>query len=285
QGLGDVAKAKKAVKSIFAIIDRQPPIDCTSDDGIKLEHVKGDVELRGLDFCYPSRPDSKIYKNYNLKIKSGQTVALVGGSGSGKSTAINLIERFYDPNAGAVYLDGVDLKSINVQSLRNHISIVSQEPVLFVGTIGENIATGKPGATQAEIEDAAKKANAHDFVMQFPDGYNTSVGDRGVQVSGGQKQRIAIARAIIRDPEILLLDEATSALDNESERIVQASLDALLQIKSRTTIIVAHRLSTVRHADVIAVVDGGHIAEQGTHDDLSVIPNGLYANLVARQIQ
>ncbi|CAK4987596.1 unnamed protein product [Aphanomyces euteiches] len=285
QGLGDVAKAKKAVKSIFAIIDRQPPIDCTADDGIKLSHVSGDIELRGLDFCYPSRPDSKIYSNYNLKIKSGQTVALVGGSGSGKSTAINLIERFYDPNAGAVYLDGVDLKSINVQSLRNHISIVSQEPVLFVGTIGENIATGKPGATQAEIEDAAKKANAHDFIMQFPDGYNTSVGDRGVQVSGGQKQRIAIARAIIRDPEILLLDEATSALDNESERIVQASLDALLQQKRRTTVIVAHRLSTIRNADVIAVTDGGRIAELGTHNELIAIPNGIYANLVARQMQ
>ncbi|CAK5043099.1 unnamed protein product [Aphanomyces euteiches] len=285
QGLGDVLKARKAVKSIFAIIDRQPPIDSMDDSGIKLDHVKGDVELRGLDFCYPSRPDSKIYSNYNLKIKSGQTVALVGGSGSGKSTAINLIERFYDPNAGAVYLDGVDLKSINVQSLRNHISIVSQEPVLFVGTIGENIATGKPGATQAEIEDAAKKANAHDFIMQFPDGYNTSVGDRGVQVSGGQKQRIAIARAIIRDPEILLLDEATSALDNEIERIVQASLDALLQIKSRTTIIVAHRLSTIRNADVIAVTDGGRIAELGTHNELIAIPNGIYANLVARQIQ
>ena len=152
-----------------------------------MSHVKGDVELQGLDLHYPSRPDSKIYNNYNLKIKSGQTVALVGGSGSGKSTAINLIERFYDPTAGAVFLDGVDLKSINVQSLRNHISIVSQEPVLFVGSIGENIATGKPDATPEEVEDAAKKANAHDFIMQFPDGYNTSVGDRGVQVSGGQK--------------------------------------------------------------------------------------------------
>ncbi|CAK4558395.1 unnamed protein product [Aphanomyces euteiches] len=284
QGLGDVAKAKKAIKSIFSIIDRQPPIDCTSDAGIQLEHVKGELELRGLDFVYPSRPDSKIYSNYNLKIKSGQTVALVGGSGSGKSTAINLIERFYDPTAGAIFLDGQDLRSLNVQSLRNHISIVSQEPVLFVGTIGENIATGKPGATQEEIEDAAKKANAHDFIMQFPDGYNTSVGDRGVQVSGGQKQRIAIARAIIRDPEILLLDEATSALDTESERIVQASLDTLLQLKRRTTIIVAHRLSTIRNADVIAVTDGGRIAELGTHDELIAIPNGIYANLVARQM-
>ncbi|KAF0692317.1 Aste57867_16598 [Aphanomyces stellatus] len=284
QGLGDVGKAKKAVKSIFAIIDRQPPIDCTADSGVQLDHVNGELELRGLDFHYPTRPDSKIYTNYNLKIKAGQTVALVGGSGSGKSTAINLIERFYDPTAGVVLLDGRDLKTINVQSLRHHISIVSQEPVLFIGTIGENIATGKPGATQEEIEDAAKKANAHDFIMQFPDAYNTSVGDRGVQVSGGQKQRIAIARAIIRDPEILLLDEATSALDTESERIVQESLDQLLKLKRRTTIIVAHRLSTVRNADVIAVVDGGRVAEQGTHDELIAIPNGIYANLVARQM-
>ncbi|RHY17370.1 hypothetical protein DYB32_010531, partial [Aphanomyces invadans] len=180
---------------------------------------------------------------------------------------------------------GHDLKSLNVQSLRQHISIVSQEPVLFVGTIGENIATGKPGATQEEIEEAAKKANAHDFIMQFPDKYNTAVGDRGVQVSGGQKQRIAIARAIIRDPAILLLDEATSALDNESERIVQDSLDQLLKLKRRTTIIVAHRLSTVRNADVIAVVDGGRVAEQGTHDELIGIPNGIYANLVSRQME
>ncbi|RHZ12643.1 hypothetical protein DYB37_013118, partial [Aphanomyces astaci] len=285
QGMGDVGKAKIAVKSIFAIIDRNPIIDCSSSEGLQLEHVHGDLELRGLEFNYPSRPDSKVYTNYNLKIQSGQTVALVGGSGSGKSTAINLIERFYDPTAGSVFLDGHDLKTINVQSLRQHISIVSQEPVLFIGTIGENIATGKPGATQEEIEDAAKKANAHDFIMQFPDKYNTAVGDRGVQVSGGQKQRIAIARAIIRDPAILLLDEATSALDTESERIVQASLDSLLKLKRRTTIIVAHRLSTVRNADVIAVVDGGRVAEQGSHDELIAIPNGIYANLVSRQMQ
>ncbi|RHY82999.1 hypothetical protein DYB35_009156 [Aphanomyces astaci] len=286
QGMGDIAKAKKAVNSIFAIIDQSPTIDCTATSpGIHLDKVHGDVEFRGLEFNYPSRPDSKVYTNYNLKIQSGQTVALVGGSGSGKSTAINLIERFYDPTSGSVFLDGHDLKTINVQSLRQHISIVSQEPVLFIGTIGENIATGKPGATQEEIEDAAKKANAHDFIMQFPDKYNTAVGDRGVQVSGGQKQRIAIARAIIRDPAILLLDEATSALDTESERIVQASLDSLLKLKRRTTIIVAHRLSTVRNADVIAVVDGGRVAEQGSHDELIAIPNGIYANLVSRQMQ
>jgi len=285
QSMGDLGKAKKGVASIFSIIDRTPAIDCTSTEGIQLSSVKGEIELRNVDFAYPSRPASQIYKNYNLKIESGQTVALVGGSGSGKSTAINLIDRFYDPKDGAVLLDGVDIRDLNVRSLREHISIVSQEPVLFVGTIAENIATGKPGASQEEIETAAKKANAHDFIMQFPEGYNTAVGDRGVQVSGGQKQRIAIARAILRDPEVLLLDEATSALDTESERIVQESLDRLLQLKRRTTIVVAHRLSTIRNADVIAVVSDGSIVEKGTHDELVEIPNGIYRGLVSRQMQ
>jgi ATP-binding cassette subfamily B (MDR/TAP) protein 1 len=285
QGLGDVGKSKKAVNRVFAIIDRKPSIDCSSESGMKLTHVKGDIEWKNVAFAYPSRPDSQIYTNYSLKIQEGQTLALVGGSGSGKSTAINLIERFYDPLDGSVFLDGHNVRDIHVQSLRNHISMVSQEPVLFGGTIADNIAMGKPNATRAEVEDAAKKANAHAFIMQFPNGYETSVGDRGVQVSGGQKQRIAIARAIIRDPAVLLLDEATSALDAESERIVQTSLDALLKQKKRTTIIVAHRLSTVRNADVIAVVHEGRVAELGTHEELMLIPNGLYKNLVARQIQ
>ncbi|RHY26778.1 hypothetical protein DYB32_007306 [Aphanomyces invadans] len=284
QALGDVGKAKKSIDRIFSIVDRHPSIDADATSGHVLEHVDGAVEFQSVAFRYPSRPDSSIYSDYSLKIEAGQTVALVGGSGSGKSTAINLLERFYDPSAGSIKLDGHDLTSLNVHSLRSHISLVSQEPVLFSGTIGSNIATGKPGATQDDIEDAAKKANAHNFIMQFPDGYNTAVGDRGVQVSGGQKQRIALARAIIRDPAILLLDEATSALDNESERIVQASLDRLLQSKRRTTIIVAHRLSTIRHADVIAVVNNGGIAELGTHDQLVAIPQGIYANLVARQL-
>ncbi|KAF0711105.1 Aste57867_5382 [Aphanomyces stellatus] len=285
QALGDVGKAKKSIARVFAIIDRDPPIDCASSEGITLESVSGAIELKHVVFSYPSRPESAVYTDYSLKIEPGQTVALVGGSGSGKSTAINLIERFYDPAAGAVFLDGHDLKTLNVQSVREHISIVGQEPVLFRGTIRDNIATGKPDATLDDVVDAAKKANAHDFIMQFPDGYDTAVGDRGVQVSGGQKQRIAIARAIIRDPAVLLLDEATSALDNESERIVQASLDQLLQMKRRTTIIVAHRLSTIRHADVIAVVDSGRVMEQGTHDQLMAIPQGIYAQLVARQMQ
>ncbi|ETW02442.1 hypothetical protein H310_05955 [Aphanomyces invadans] len=285
QDLADSGKAQQAAIRLFDTIDRQPTIDCKSTtDGDTLSSVQGALEFVNVKFAYPSRPHSIIYDGYSLKVPSGATVALVGASGCGKSTAISMLERFYDPLEGCVLLDGVDIRTLNVQWLRQHISLVGQEPVLFAGTIADNIAAGKEGATTAEIEDAAKKANAHDFVMQFPDKYQTQVGDRGVQVSGGQKQRIAIARAILRDPEVLLLDEATSALDNESERVVQASLDALLQLKRRTTIIVAHRLSTIRNADIIAVTDGGKIVEQGTHDELMAIPNGKYVQLVQRQV-
>ncbi|EQC25368.1 hypothetical protein SDRG_16777 [Saprolegnia diclina VS20] len=285
QNMTDAAKAKAAAASLFETVDRVPPIDCASETGATLPTVRGEIELRNVHFSYPSRPNAPIYTNYNLVIPSGATVALVGASGCGKSTAIGLIERFYDPSAGAVYLDGVDIKSLNVKWLRQHISLVGQEPVLFAGTIADNIASGKDGATREDVVQAATMANAHDFILQFPDGYETQVGDRGVQVSGGQKQRIAIARAILRDPEVLLLDEATSALDNESERIVQASLDKLLQLKKRTTIIVAHRLTTIQNADIIAVASNGVIAEKGTHHELMKIPNGLYAALVSRQMQ
>ncbi|RLN26473.1 hypothetical protein BBJ28_00012868, partial [Nothophytophthora sp. Chile5] len=283
QGATDAAKAKQAAQRVFKIIDRTPEIDPTSFAGRKLAHVEGDIEFRSLEFAYPARPDAKIYRNYCLKIARGQTVALVGASGSGKSTAISLLERFYDPKAGVVTLDGNDLTELNLPWLRERISLVSQEPVLFAGTIAENIELGKPGATREEVMEAAKKANAFDFIANFPDGFDTDVGDRGAQVSGGQKQRIAIARAILRDPEVLLLDEATSALDNESERVVQASLDRLLALKQRTTIIVAHRLSTIRNADLIAVTHDGAIVEQGTHDELLQRPNGIYKGLVARQ--
>ncbi|CAK4447983.1 unnamed protein product [Aphanomyces euteiches] len=283
QSLGDSAKAKQATANVFAIIDRQPTIDC--DAGTKLATVVGRIEFQNVRFAYPSRPHSMVYKDYNLVIEPGTTVALVGSSGSGKSTAIGLIERFYDPLEGRVLFDGVDIRSLNLTWLREHISLVGQEPVLFVGTIADNIATGKPGSSQDEIEKAAKMGNAHDFIVQFPDGYKTQVGDRGIQLSGGQKQRIAIARAILRDPEVLLLDEATSALDNESERIVQESLDALLEMKKRTTVIVAHRLTTIQNADVIAVANDGRIVEQGTHSELMEIPSGLYRTLVSRQVQ
>ncbi|ETV79211.1 hypothetical protein H257_07280 [Aphanomyces astaci] len=284
QALGGMGKAKQATANVFAIVDRVPAIECITNDGVKPTLVVGRIEFQNVQFAYPSRPDSLVYKDYNLVIEAGTTVALVGSSGSGKSTAIGLLERFYDPYAGRVLFDGVDIRTLNLTWLREHISLVGQEPVLFVGTIADNIATGKPGSSQDEVEKAAQMANAHDFIQQFPEKYNTQVGDRGIQLSGGQKQRIAIARAILRDPEVLLLDEATSALDNESERIVQASLDALLDMKKRTTIVVAHRLTTIQSADLIAVAHDGRIVEQGTHTELLDIPSGLYRTLVARQV-
>lgn len=284
QSMTDAAKAKKSAARVFKILDRVPAIDAMSASGEALSSVNGDLEFKNVKFTYPSRPNAQIYRNYNLTIQRGQTVALVGASGSGKSTAISLLERFYDPSSGSVSLDGKDLRELNIVWLRERISLVSQEPVLFAGTIAENIALGKPGATRADIVEAAKMANAHDFITNFPDGYDTDVGDRGAQVSGGQKQRIAIARAILRDPEVLLLDEATSALDNESERVVQESLDRLLTMKQRTTVVVAHRLSTIRNADLIAVTKDGAIVEQGTHDQLMRMPKGVYKALVARQM-
>ena len=217
---------------------------------------------------------------YNLEIAAGTTVALVGASGSGKSTAIQLVERFYDPDSGSVTLDGVDLKKLNVRWLRQQIGLVGQEPVLFAGTISENIAYGKPGASKDEVVAAAKMSNAFGFIQELPAKFDTDVGEKGGQLSGGQKQRIAIARAIIKNPSVLLLDEATSALDTESERIVQAALDNLRVTQRRTTIVIAHRLSTIRNADKIAVVDKGKIVEEGTHDELlDKGPEGRYYNL------
>jgi ATP-binding cassette, subfamily B (MDR/TAP), member 1 len=211
-----------------------------------------------------------------------QTVALVGESGSGKSTVISLIERFYDPDSGHIYLDGLELRTLNIIWLRQQIGLVGQEPVLFNETIRTNIVYGKQGnVTEEEIIAATKISNAHDFISALPNGYDTCVGERGVQLSGGQKQRIAIARAVLRDPRILLLDEATSALDVASERIVQDALDKVMV--NRTSVVVAHRLSTVRGADVIAVVKNGVIAEKGRHEELVNIADGVYATLVALQ--
>ncbi|KAG6971719.1 hypothetical protein JG688_00004322 [Phytophthora aleatoria] len=283
QGSVDGEKAKRAAANVFKIIDRVPEIDATSTAGTVLPSIQGNIDFKDLTFAYPSRPDAVIYQGYNLSVRRGQTVALVGASGSGKSTAIALLERFYDPSSGAVTLDGHDVRSLRLPWLRDRISLVSQEPVLFSGTIAENIALGKPGASRAEVEAAAKSANAFDFISNFPQGFDTEVGDRGAQVSGGQKQRIAIARAILRDPDVLLLDEATSALDNESEHIVQASLDALMAQKQRTTIVVAHRLSTIRKADVIAVTCDGSIVELGSHEELMRLPGGEYRGMVEQQ--
>ncbi|MBA0763440.1 hypothetical protein Gotri_012880 [Gossypium trilobum] len=276
----DSGKAKSAAASIFAIIDRESKIDPSDESGMKLENVKGDIELHHVSFKYPSRPDIQILRDLSLSIRSGKTVALVGESGSGKSTVISLLQRFYDPDSGRISLDGVDIQKLQLKWLRQQMGLVSQEPVLFNDTIRANIAYGKGGnATEAEILAASELANAHKFISSLQQGYDTVVGERGVQMSGGQKQRIAIARAIVKSPRILLLDEATSALDAESERVVQAALDRV--VVNRTTVVVAHRLSTIKNADVIAVVKNGVVVEKGKHDTLINIKDGFYASLVA----
>ena len=293
--LPDELAGRVGAARLFRIIDRVPAIDSSAprdDDGgdgdgkdkdTATSSCQGAIELRDVHFAYPTRPDVPVFQGYSLAIPAGKTVALVGESGGGKSTVISLLERFYDPQQGRVLLDGRDVRTLNVQWLREQIGLVSQEPVLFASSIMENIRHGKRGATDEEVVEAAKMANADGFISSFPDGYDTEVGERGVQLSGGQKQRIAIARAVIKDPTILLLDEATSALDSESERVVQAALDDLMKAKRRTTIVVAHRLSTVRDADSIAVVYNGKIVEQGTHDELMGIQNGNYRRLASRQ--
>nr|XP_004186266.4 ATP-dependent translocase ABCB1 isoform X1 [Taeniopygia guttata]XP_030120483.3 ATP-dependent translocase ABCB1 isoform X1 [Taeniopygia guttata]XP_030120484.3 ATP-dependent translocase ABCB1 isoform X1 [Taeniopygia guttata] len=274
------ASARGAAYTIFNIIDNEPQIDSYSETGYKPDHIKGNLELKNVYFNYPSRPDVEILKGLNLKINSGQTVALVGGSGCGKSTTVQLIQRFYDPKEGTITIDGQDIKTLNVRYLREVIGVVNQEPVLFATTIAENIRYGREDVTMEEIEKATKEANAYDFIMKLPNKFETVVGERGAQLSGGQKQRIAIARALVRNPKILLLDEATSALDTESESVVQAALDKARE--GRTTVVVAHRLSTVRNADVIAVFEGGVITELGNHAKL-LEKKGIYYKLVNMQ--
>lgn len=276
----DSSKAKTAAASIFSIIDRKSKIDPSDESGETIDDVKGEIQLRHVSFKYPSRPDVQIFRDLSLTIHSGKTVALVGESGSGKSTVIALLQRFYDPDAGHITLDGVELQRLKLKWLRQQMGLVSQEPVLFNDTIRANIAYGKEGnATEAEILEASELANAHKFISSLQQGYDTVVGERGVQLSGGQKQRVAIARAIVKSPKILLLDEATSALDAESERVVQDALDRVMV--NRTTLVVAHRLSTIKNADVIAVVKNGVIVEKGRHETLINIKDGFYASLVA----
>ncbi|GBF96721.1 ABC transporter B family-like [Raphidocelis subcapitata] len=276
----DLARARAAAGRVFPILDRVPPIDSAAPGGAVVEGPRGAVELRGVTFVYPSRPGVTVLSNFSLKVPSGKTVALVGESGSGKSTVIALIERFYDPASGAVLFDGADVRTLSLAWLRQQIGLVSQEPLLFAGSVADNIRYGRPGASDAEVAAAAAAANAAGFVASLPEGYATPVGERGVQLSGGQKQRIAIARAVLRSPRVLLLDEATSALDAESEAVVQAALDAASV--GRTTVVVAHRLSTVRNADSIAVVHRGVLLEQGSHSELLALGGG-YARLVAAQ--
>jgi ATP-binding cassette subfamily B (MDR/TAP) protein 1 len=280
---------------MFETIERKPEIDAYDTKGKILDDIRGDIELRDVYFCYPSRPDEQIFNGFSLSIASGTTAALVGQSGSGKSTVISLIERFYDPLAGEVLIDGINLKEFQLKWIREKIGLVSQEPVLFASSIKDNIAYGKDGATTEEIKAAAELANAAKFIDKLPQvqifslhgytlrpwfifvvrkivnllwdyeihfqGLDTMVGEHGTQLSGGQKQRIAIARATLKNPRVLLLDEATSALDAESERVVQEALDRIMV--NRTTVIVAHRLSTIRNADMIAVIHRGKMVEKG----------------------
>ncbi|KAJ7549945.1 hypothetical protein O6H91_07G075600 [Diphasiastrum complanatum] len=275
----DIAKVEAAINSVFSILDRKSPIDPYDTTGKILKSLKGDIEFKNVSFRYPARPDVQIFQDFNLSVHAGKTVALVGESGSGKSTVISLVERFYDPESGHILIDGVNLKSLQIKWLRQQIGLVSQEPVLFDGTIRSNIAYGREDAvSDDDIQVAAEASNAHKFITNMPDGYNTRVGERGIQLSGGQKQRIAIARAIVKNPKILLLDEATSALDAESESLVQEALDRMMI--NQTTLVVAHRLSTIINADLIAVMKNGVVAEQGKHSDLIGVTGGLYSSLV-----
>ncbi|XP_027429375.1 phosphatidylcholine translocator ABCB4 isoform X4 [Zalophus californianus] len=274
------ANARGAAYAIFNIIDRNPKIDSFSERGHKPDSIKGNLEFNDVHFSYPARANVKILKGLNLKVESGQTVALVGNSGCGKSTTVHLMQRLYDPDEGRINIDGQDIRTFNVRYLREIIGVVSQEPVLFSTTIAENIRYGRGNVTMDEIKKAVKEANAYDFIMKLPQKFDTLVGDRGAQLSGGQKQRIAIARALVRNPKILLLDEATSALDTESEAEVQAALDKARE--GRTTIVIAHRLSTIRNADVIAGFEDGVIVEQGSHREL-MKKEGVYFRLVNMQ--
>ncbi|KAG7971189.1 hypothetical protein I3843_07G123300 [Carya illinoinensis] len=275
------AAGKAAAYKMFETIERKPEIDAYDTRGKVLNDILGDIELRDVYFSYPARPDEQIFGGFSLYIHRGTTTALVGQSGSGKSTVISLIERFYDPQAGVVLIDGINLKDLQLKWIRGKIGLVSQEPVLFASSIKDNIAYGKDGATYEEIRSAAELANASKFIDKLPQGLDTMVGEHGTQLSGGQKQRVAIARAILKNPRILLLDEATSALDAESERIVQEALDRIMV--NRTTVIVAHRLSTVRNADMIAVIHRGKIVEKGSHSELVKDPDGAYSQLIRLQ--
>ncbi|KAE8008384.1 hypothetical protein FH972_004903 [Carpinus fangiana] len=275
------AAGKAAAYKMFETIKRKPEIDAYDMKGEILDDIHGDIEMRCVDFSYPARPDEKIFSGFSLYIHRGTTVALVGQSGSGKSTVISLIERFYDPQAGEVLIDGINIKDLQLKWIRGKIGLVSQEPVLFDCSIKENIAYGNDGATVEEIRAAAELANAAKFIDKLPQGLDTMVGEHGTQLSGGQKQRVAIARAILKDPRILLLDEATSALDAESERVVQEALDRIMV--NRTTVIVAHRLSTVRNADMISVIHRGKIVEKGSHSELIKDPEGAYFQLIRLQ--
>jgi ABC-type multidrug transport system fused ATPase/permease subunit len=278
-----LVRAIGATERIAEILEMDSEVNV--DDGAEqiTEPLTGDITYENVHFEYPSRPDVPVLKGIDLEIKGGKTVALVGSSGSGKSTIVQLLMQFYHLNQGKITVNGRDIYDYNISELRKNIAIVPQEVILFGGTIRENIEYGKPGSSDEAIKEAARQANALEFIQKFPEGLETIVGDRGIKLSGGQRQRIAIARAILRDPSILLLDEATSSLDAESEKVVQDALNNLM--KGRTSIVIAHRLATIRDADCIYVLENGQIIEQGTHEELSNKENGAYNSLAKLQFE
>jgi ABC-type multidrug transport system fused ATPase/permease subunit len=277
---GNLQRAAGATERLFSIIDTVPQIR-DPEQPIALPKGGGRVQFDGVSFRYPARPDQPVLTDVDLLIDAGEQVALVGTSGAGKSTITALLQRFYDVAGGQVRFEDRDVRELRLAELRGAIAIVAQEPVLLSGTIRDNIAYGRLDASEDEIVSAAKDAHAHSFVSEFPDGYDTVVGERGVKLSGGQRQRVAIARAVLADPRVLILDEATSNLDAESEHLVQEALTRLM--KGRTTLVIAHRLSTVRDADRIVVLDAGRVVEQGKHEEL-MEREGVYRRLVERQL-
>lgn len=273
-------KAVGATENLLEIFDEEREEEQIINT--KLIVDKGEIKFQDVDFAYPNRADIPVLKNLNFSIKAGQQVALVGPSGAGKSTITSLILKFYTAQKGEVLIDGINIMDYGLENLRSSMAIVPQDVILFGGSIYDNILYGKPNATKEEVQKAAKKANAYDFIQGFPEGFDTLVGERGVQLSGGQRQRIAIARAILKDPKILILDEATSSLDSHSEQLVQQALDELM--KGRTSLVIAHRLSTIQKADHILVLKDGELVESGTHEELNNKEEGLYKNLKELQM-
>ncbi len=270
---GNIQKAMAAAERVFEVLDTTPEI--TDKANAKpLAKIEGKVSFKEVSFAY--KEGEMALDNVSLEAKAGQMVAIVGPSGAGKTTIANLLPRFYDPTAGAIFVDDIDIREVTMHSLREQIGIVPQETVLFNGTVYENILYGDLNATEEEVIAATKAANAHEFVMAMPEGYQTQIGERGSSLSGGQRQRLAIARAILKNPRILVLDEATSALDTESEKLVQAALDQLMV--GRTSFVIAHRLSTILKANMILVMEKGKIVERGTHEELLAL-GGLYSSL------
>jgi ABC-type multidrug transport system fused ATPase/permease subunit len=271
-----IQKAVGATERVFELLEEIPE-KISNKHSDSIEKIKGNVSFKNVAFCYPSRKEIQVLKEVSFNADFGQKIAIVGPSGAGKSTIATLLLRFYDIDAGEILIDGKNIYEYDLETLRENMSIVPQDVILFGGTIRENIAYGKPNATEEEIYIAAKQANAFNFIEGFPEKFETIVGERGIKLSGGQRQRIAIARALLKNPSILILDEATSSLDSESEKLVQEALEILME--GRTSIIIAHRLSTIRSADQIIVLDNGKINEQGTHQELIGLENGIYKNL------